>query len=335
MTNTSASNIWLISLTSGRVAKVLAGALALIGAAGFSVGGQAEPVWNVFSGRGTLVVPGAKDGKSSDGRVWYRVSKERRTIASGSVIAHPDGHIEIPVKLAEMKQGVVLPLEAELRAGSEEGPLLRSGPLWVFSEQPVSSEGSFKASRPLVLYDPEGRTDAALRAIGLSCDVLERPALLEAVTNALIVVGEGVSLEGERGLAELLAGAVARGNRVLLLAPCDGELKPPAAWRALRAGNAQDVLREPVSAKYPYRLDLANWPPDGNAVQKRFRLEASRDGIVFAVTSEAGCEAVGWDDVASGGCIRACGLGIIKKWNETPAARWLFMELVKQLENEE
>lgn len=312
-------------------------ALLLAAAAAFAGSAAAgpDPVWNTFAGDGTLVVAGLPGPLKEGGRVWFRVSKGSRTIAAGTAQAGRDGRVALPVRLPEMKAGVALPLEAELRAGSEQGQLLRTGTLWAFSEQPLAAAGEPQTLRPLLLYDPDGRTEAAFRSIGLSCETLARADALEGQTRAVLVVGEGVSLAGERGLAELLAAAVARGNRVLLLAPADGQLTPPAAWRTLRAGCAQDVLREPARAAAAYKLDLSAWPPDGRAAHKRFHLEASRGEAVFAVTEDAGCEAVGWDDAASGGRFRACGLGIVKKWQETPAARWLLVELVKRLANEE
>ena len=326
---------WLFPFIARRAVWQLFVALIFAGILSRSDGAAGDPVWNAFAGRETLVIGGI-DGRLPAGeRVWFRVAKERRTVASGTVGSRPGGGVEVPVRLPEMKPGVALPFEVELRAGSEQGRVLRSGTLWAFSEQPFDPGRTLTAPRALLLYDPDGHTAAALRSISLSCDTLERPASLEGVTNAVIVVGEGVSLESERGLAGLLDSAVTRGNRVLVLAPHDGQFKPPAAWRVLLAGNAQEVLRKPAAVPAPYKLDLSGWPPDGRAAQVRFRLAAERDEAVFTVTPDAGCEAVGWDDAASGGCFRACGLGIVAKWNETPAARWLLVELVERLAKEE
>lgn len=311
------------------------GVLAFAGVISRSEGAPAETGLNAFAGRETLLVVGIKDHLSRGERVWFRVTKERRTIASGTARSGSAGRIDLPVQLPGMKPGVALPFEIELRADSEQGRLMRGGTLWAFSEQPFDPEHKLSASRTVVLYDPEGRTEVALRSISLACDTLDKPASLEGVTNAVIVVGEGVSLESERGLVDLLADAVARGNRVLLLAPRDGQLKPPSAWRVLLAGDAQDVLRVTAASTVPYKLKLKEWPPDGRAVQMRFHLTAERDEAIFTVSPDAGCEAIGWDDVASGGCFRSCGLGIIAKWNQTPAARWLFVELVERLANKE
>jgi hypothetical protein len=293
---------------------------------------SAEPVWNAFAGSDTVQVCGLPERVKEGTPVWFRVAKGHRTIATGTARAGSGGRVKLPAPLPDMKAGVALPLEAELREGSEEGGSLRAGTLWAFSEQPFAA-GPPRMRRPLILYDPEGKTEEAFRSIGLSCETIPRAALLDEPAQAVVVIGEGVSLKGERGLFERLAAAVARGSRVLLLAPADGQLTPPAAWRTLRAGCAEDVLREPAPAAY--KLDLGGWPPEGRAAHKRFHLEASRGEAVFAVTGEAGCEAVGWDDGVSGGRFRACGLEVVKNWQEAPAARWLLAELVTRLANEE
>ena len=88
------------------------------------------------------------------------------------------------------------------------------------------------------------------------------------------------------------------------------------------------MLRRGTVAGLPYKLDLTDWPPDGRPAASRFRLAGFRDEAVFDVTPDAGSAAIGWDDAASGGRFRACGLGIVAKWNETPAARWLLVEML-------
>lgn len=323
-----------------------------------------EPVWNAFAGREDLQVRGVS-GVAAGADVWFSVTKEQRKIGSGTVRTDADASLSLPVRIPEMKPGVALALELTLRAGSDQGRVLRSGPLWAFAKQPFEPHHNPAAPRPMLLYDPEGKTEPALRGIELPFDTVTRLDLLADRTNAVIVVGEGVSLERERGLWQALSDAVARGNHVLLLAPKDGRLHPPPAWGTLMAGDVQKVLRHGNVAGLPYKLDLTDWPPDGRAAVAHFRLAGFRDEAVFDVmngeeiaprggdpthagsaaqggsatpwregagsrllTSELGSTAVGWDDAASGGRFRACGLGIVAHWNDTPAARWLLAEML-------
>lgn len=290
--------------------------------------GAGEPLWNAFAGREGLWVrdlQGLTDGDT----VWFRVARAHRTIDSGTARVNPDGRLTLPARLPEMKPGVALSLDVVLRAGGDQGRLLREGQLWAFSERPFEPGFNPAAPRSILLYDPAGRTATALRSIDLPCTLLPRLEALAEATNAVILVGEGLALEDERELLPQLAAAVRRGNDVLLLAPRDGQLTP-TAWQRLVAGATRDVWPARAAGGPPYQLDLVAWPPKGRAAVARFRLVGRDDEACFAVSSESGVEAVGWDDTASGGWFRACGLGIVAQWDETPAARWLLVEMLER-----
>ncbi len=285
---------------------------------------------NVFAGRESVLVHGVA-GLTPGERVWFRVARGGRTLASGTAACETGGIISLPVALPEMKPGVVLPLEVALRLGSDRGrPLLPNDTLWAFAERPFAPGHNPAAPRRIVLYDPVERTAAALASLDVPFETVARIGELTDATNAVIVVGEGVALETERGLWEALTAAVARGNGVLLLAPADGALYPPDDWGRLTAGTAQAVLRHPLAGGPAYMLDLSSLPA-GGAAGARFRLAGLRDEALFAVSADRGSEAVAWDDPASGGRFRACGLGLIARWEETPAARWLLAEILTDL----
>jgi hypothetical protein len=144
----------------------------------------------------------------------------------------------------------------------------------------------------------------------------------------MIIVGEGVALERERGLAQALSEAVARGNDVLLLAPQSGLVSPPAAWGTLRVGGVQDVLRRGTIGNQRYKLDLGEGAARGTASDVLFQMVARREEVAFQVSATAGSAAIGWDDPVSGGRFRACGVALIAGWKDTPAARWLLVEML-------
>ncbi len=294
-----------------------------------STASAVEPAGNAFAGRETVVVRDIS-GLNPGEAVWFRVTKDHRTLASGTVRTEADNIIRLPVALPEIKPGVALPLTVTLRAGSKQGlPLRTDSTLWALSEQPLPSGRNPAAPHDIWLYDPAGRTEAAFRSIAIPFTAAIRLEPLAAMTNITLVVGEGLSLDAERGLWEALMTSVARGNRVLLLAPTEGRLRLPAAWTQLTAGTAGENLRAPLRGGSTYKLDLKRWPPHG-AIRSRFQLIGVRDQAVFDVTPEAGCEAVHWTDAASGGSFTACGLGVIACWETAPAARWLLVEMLNK-----
>lgn len=218
----------------------------------------ADPVWNAFAGQEHLIVRGIPDVNPGT-NIWFSVMKDQRKISSGSCRAEADASLNLPVHLPEMKPGVALALDLTLRAGGERGRVLRDGTLWAFAERPVEPNHNPAASRDILLFDPDGKTEAALCSIEIPFEWLKNLETLSNRTNAVVVVAEGVSLESERGLWSALLAAVAHGNHVLLLAPKDGQLRPSAEWGGLAAGSVQDVLRRTATPALPYKLDLVSW----------------------------------------------------------------------------
>lgn len=287
------------------------------------VRGSAEPV-AAFGETDGIFVPGIA-GVAADTTVWFRVTKEGRTLASGSAAVAAGKSLRLPVSLPELKPGVVLPFELTLRRDAEAGEPLFDGHLWVFSRQPVAPGHNPVAPRTLRLYDPEGRTDAAFQELDLAFESVPRLDLVTELRDSVLVVGEGLSLEAERGLLDTMVEAVRNGNEVLLLAPVEGTLRLPA-WHRLVAGTLNDVFprpQPPAGARAPNPALLV--PRESGTL---FRLVGLRDDVGFEVVREDGAQAVGWDDALSGGRFRACGLPIVEHWKTSPAARWLLVELL-------
>lgn len=289
--------------------------------------GSDEPT-AAFGETDGIVVPG-NAGLAADATVWFRVAKAGRTLASGSVAAFAGEPLRIPVALPDLKPGVAMPLELTLRRGGDAGESLFEGRLWAFSRQPVGPGHDPVAPRTLHLYDPEGRTDAALREVGLPFERVARLEALGALRDAVIVVGEGLSLDEERGLTDALAEAVGRGNDALLLAPREGTLALPSAWTRLVAGTIRDVFPAPKQGAGGQGADSAAFVRPDPAERTGFRLSGLRDEAVFGVADRAGVEAVGWETVGSEGRFRACGARLVARWETSPAARWLLVELLE------
>jgi hypothetical protein len=283
-----------------------------------------------FGETDAIVVPGIA-GLAADATVWFRVAKEGRTLASGSAVVSAGNVLRLPVALPELKPGAMLPLELALRHGAETGKALFEGRLWAFSRQRVAPEYNPVAPRTLHLYDPEGRTEEALRELGLAFESVPRLDALGALRDAVLVVGEGLSLDAERGLLDALTDALEHGTDVLLLAPRDGTLPVPSSWRRLVAGSLRDVF--PGRKRDPGRQspDTAAFVRPDPSEHAGFRLCGLRDEAVFEVADGIGAEAVGWEAPASAGRFRACGTRLVAHWDKNPAARWLLVELLDHL----
>ena len=242
--------------------------------------------------------------------------------------AAADGHVTLPVALPEMKHGVALALDLSLRLGSDQGaPILANTPVWLFSEYPYPEGHNPVAPRQIHLYDPAGTTAAAFESINLPFKTISHLRAFEDLRRVPIVIAEGLDLYAEHGLWEALAAAAARGCDLLLLAPSAGALAPPPGWDYLAAGTTQRILRRTPGKERRYRLDLAACPA-GAPHGTRFQFDASDGVAALIITPREGAEAVVWELPAAGGRLRLCGNAIIARWQATPAARWLLVELL-------
>ena len=283
---------------------------------------------NVFAGRQSVIlrdVPNLSQGE----KLSFRVAKDHRTLASGTVAVGEDGEVSLPVALSGMKPGVAMQLELSLTKVADGVSIpLRSGTVWAFSEQPFTDAADPAGGQRIFLYDPEGKTEAAFESVQLKAKCVDRFGDLESVTNACIVIHEGFSMESVRGFDDILNGWVRRGNRVLLIAPAEGTLVLPDGLESCWYGMASKGLRRPSGiSDLGYALDLSSM------TGCRFRLVGIREAAALQVDPVRGYEAAVWRRSANEGAVVFCGLNLISNWEKTPAARWLLAEILLLSEN--
>ena len=284
----------------------------------------ADPcVKNVFAGRESILL-GSVDAVAEGEKLTFRVTKNHRTLAGGTVIAGKEGRVELPVALPEMKPGVAMQLELSLsKSVGDVSVSLASGKMWAFSEQPFTGGANPAGMRPLYLYDPEGKTAAAFESIKLRAECVDDFSDLESVTNAFIIIHEGFSIESVRGFDEILDGFVRHGNRVLLIAPSEGSFVIPSGLEACWYGMALKGLHSHAEILgTDYDLDLSSMPGC------RFRLVGIHEVAALQVDRGQGYEAAIWWDTQNDGKVIFCGLNLISSWEKTPAARWLLGEIL-------
>ena len=278
---------------------------------------------NVFAGRKNVVLREVQNAAEGD-TLEFRVAREHRALASGTVVVKETGVVTLPVALPDVKPGIAMQLELSISKPVDGTSVpLASGKVWAFSEMPFAGGADPAGTRRLYLYDPAGKTAEALEAIKLRIQCVDDFSALESVTNAFIVIHEGFSADSVRDFDERLAGFVRRANRVLLIAPSEGAFAIPEGLDDCWYGGASKGLHRPSEILgTDYDLDLSGI----NGC--RFRLGCSREAVVLEVDAAKGHEAVIWTDSKTGGKVLFCGLGLISNWEKTPAARWLLTEIL-------
>jgi len=141
---------------------------------------------------------------------------DHRTLDSGKLLtlaaAATIGHRSLTVKTPPVKPGICL--QAKLYFGNTP-----YRDVVIASPDPFEDRKEWFDKHPIALYDPEKTTIDIFEAEEIPFKHLRSFADIEAVENAVIVVGGDVDFERERGLSELLFHKAAQGGSVLIFGP--------------------------------------------------------------------------------------------------------------------
>jgi len=261
--------------------------------------------------------------------IRWRLSIGGQTLLQGASRVAADGMHEVAIAWPPVKPGVVL--EARLDFSRADEGVTRT--VYLFNDEPFAGRREWLADLRMVLYDPPGTTADLFDAAEFPYTRISNLAALEG-HDGVILIGEGVVLEEEPGLADSVWKAAARGARVLCLAPASGvfalpgprdaELPQPRCL-AFRGSEAITALDK--------RLDAYAWPPDGVLASRHFTLASDRQRVVAEVTGPE----TGWlwieASYSGGGRVVWCAFDLVRCWTSGPTPRELFDRLLTSLTN--
>jgi hypothetical protein len=298
-----------------------------------------------FAGREATLGTVIRGGHAVEGKLVWVLAVASRTLATGAAdvrhAAEGETRQDVTVPLPEGRAGVVV--EAEFAAALVDAAGMRLGAcsrrVRIFPADPFADRTRWLESLGIVVIDPRGDTEKLLASAGVPFASVRADSDVTALESRLIVVGEGTSWAEHPRLPHDLAVVVARGAGVLCLAPGDGAMPLPGTDDEARVVATRLVLRRAdVVADLDDRLDARDWSAAGETVVGPLRITADGDAVVVRADAErdgwAWLEAgfVGRDSEAPArGKLVVCGLGIVARWDETPAARFLFAALLDRL----
>lgn len=260
----------------------------------------------VFSGEEVLLRL-ACDGQT---QVPWQASAQRRPFASGVVAAKND-LVEIRFTAPRVKEGVTLPIRVAVEKAVCK--------MQVVGRPPLAGRRQWAEQLGVVLFDPPGKTAEALQKIDLPCRRMTGQGGLATVTEGVVVVGEGLALEDQRGLDAVLCQLARQGVPVVLLAPGSGtfSLSAPGPERfELRGADAAEAIDSLAAA------DLKG--------PRRFRLIGKDQALTLLVAEEV--SGYPWADFRYGGERgRVCCIGwnLLPRWETSPAPRYFFVRLLE------
>ena len=206
--------------------------------------------------------------------------------------------------------------------------------LWIFAADPFYNRTKWVEGLKITLYDsdPKSKTAEALKSLKVPFEEVRNPAALADLKEGLLLVGEGVSLKDEAGLAEAMVQAASRGIPVLCLCPKEGIFPLPGTDNGLPAPGSLTFHRQDIITKLDKRLDAAAWAPDNQVVARSLTIKAE-DGKVIAEIQEG---SKGWpwlqlDYPDQKGRLVLCGFPIIQRWDASPTPRYLLARLLEHV----
>jgi hypothetical protein len=269
------------------------------------------------------------------------LSRESRALARGectvqSAAGEPKT-AEFRIAVPDIKDGVVFPCDLTVSlvpGGASEPAAVSRRTLWLFPDNAFADRKQWLARLAIRLFDPEKKTADLFTKAGIPFTDVRTTDALAAVREGLVIVGEGVSLKEERGLASAMRRAAEAGVPVLCLALRGGEMPLPAEGVSEAGGKPPVRMafrRADIVTELDKRLDTKTWAPGRDAVASSLVLSADRR--VVAVEAVKGDRGWPWMDVVfeGGGRLLVCGFGIVSDWEESPTPRYLLLKLLEEM----
>lgn len=288
--------------------------------------------------------------------VWQHMASDHRTISRGErrlmLKSNEPTVVELTLRTAELRPGVIW--ESRLEVNVSEGEKVADGksaailrkPIWLFPRDAFTQLRPTLNERRIQLFDPLGATADIFSKAEIPHRRLRNPEQI-AADQGLIVVGEGVSLEKQPGLADLPVKLAAGGARVLFLAPQDGNLSLSDVGGPLALPEALILKGRTIICEFDHRLDWRVWPQGGPPPVRSFLVSHDDDQVQAAVSDArpgwpwlelryAGLDSpppmkVGTPRDDSGGRLILCGFRVIENWDNGPTPRYLLARVLEQL----
>ncbi len=243
-------------------------------------------------------------------QVAWQASAARRPFASGVIVAR-EGQAEIRFRTPDVKEGVVLPIQVAVKNAVCK--------ILVFGKDPLEGRRQWAEQLQIVLFDPPQKTAKAFDEIALPYRQVAAIGALAAVSEGIVVVGEGLVLDEHRGLGGVLCQLARKGVPVILLVPESGRLtiSDPAPERfELQGGDVGKKIDSRTVA------DLTR--------SHGYRIAGEENSPALQITDRPSDYAWGdfrYDDARG----RLCCLGwsLLDQWETSPAPRFFLVHVLE------
>lgn len=303
-----------------------------------------EPWTNYFAAKDLTLHFTVQATEAFQGRaVWaFSVGPAVVTRKEVPLAVAPNKPAQLTIQLPgpEVRAGVVLDAKLAVQVFAERGDKPEASHLQTlrfFPPDPFTDRTKWLKELQITLFDPKGTTAELCKKMAIPFEESRNVAALAELKEGLIVVGEGVSFQEERGLGEALFAAAAKGRRVLCLAPAEGSLPIPTGEGAdAKAAPLLAFRHQDMITRLDKRLDSHVWSADKAVVVSRLVLKGEGASVGGEIVRGPG----GWPWLEArfadtGGRFVFCGFGVVSQWEASPAPRFLLLRLLEMVTEKE
>lgn len=248
----------------------------------------------------------------------------------GQLVVKPGAKTKFALDIPAVNPGVVLKAQLTVALVDDANGSVRATQdkgLWIFHADPFHGQAKELAEHKLIVYDPAGKTVAALNALKVPFEDEKNAAALADRKSGVVVIGEGVSFKDEAGLADTLVQLARRGATVICLAPSAGTLPIPGAEKD--GGESISLLRHDAIPRLDPRLDGLAWSNSTKIVASTIALRVIDGGVAGEVVEGPG--GFPWFQVdypQTKGRLTICGFALVAQWQASPTPRYLFARMI-------
>lgn len=204
--------------------------------------------------------------------------------------------------------------------------------LWFFAANPFAGHEASLKDKKISLFDPKGKTRKIFEQVGIPFTLVPRPDAIPSIKEGLLIIGEGLSLQDFKPLAEMCLAAAGQGVPVLCLALKAGQFRlMDSNDKSLAFPCAVSFRHNDIITSLDKRLDANAWPPDGIMAANTINIIGERGPILGEVLDRTGewpWIEMGFSDTTK---VIFCQFNIMEKWGASPTSCYLLAALLDYL----
>jgi hypothetical protein len=245
-------------------------------------------------------------------------------------------HVSISLEMPPVKPGVAIAgkLNVTLHTDTSRSATLEQ-PLFIFADDPFVDREQWLRELNIRLFDPNRTTQGVFEKHGIAFKQVTTAAAIDAVSDGVLIIGEGLSWNDYSGAIKAARRAAHRGRRVLCLAPSEGDM-PLYSESADEPTEISTMFaaQESVLKRFDKRFDTREWLGEPSVVS-RLGLVSEKNVVLARVTDSSAAWPwleMHWGDSSAldgGGVLVVCGFGIIKYWDAGPVPRYLLSAILE------